>query len=73
MGLLETMPSRRKKQTRKNVKYAPPEEPVAREEGPRLLPLEENTKRTESKLGHYTELADIALGKQQISKDHRRF
>jgi hypothetical protein len=64
VGWLEAMPRTRKKQSRRNVRYARPEEPIARDEGPRLLPLEEKNKSTESRLEHYTELADIALGNE---------
>jgi hypothetical protein len=43
------------------VRAIPPSAPEARDEGPRLLPLEEK-QRSESRLGHYIELANIALG-----------
>ena len=46
--------------TRK-VKRLPPTAPAARDEGPRLLPLDETT-RESSRLEHYLDLADAALG-----------
>ena len=46
--------------TRK-VKRLPPTAPAARDEGPRLLPLDE-TARESSRLEHYLDLADAALG-----------
>jgi len=38
-----------------------PEQPEARDEGPRLIPLPED-QRGESRLNHYIALANIALG-----------
>ena len=43
------------------VKRLPPTAPAARDEGPRLLPLGEPTKEP-SRLEHYLDLADAALG-----------
>jgi hypothetical protein len=43
------------------VKRLPPTAPAARDEGPRLLPLDETT-RESSRLEHYLDLADAALG-----------
>jgi hypothetical protein len=51
----KTIPSRRK------IKRLPPTAPAARDEGPRLLPLDETTKEP-SRLEHYLDLADAALG-----------
>ena len=45
----------------RKVKLLPPTAPAARDEGPRLLPLEEAT-REPSRLEHYLDLADVALG-----------
>jgi hypothetical protein len=45
----------------RKVKRLPPTAPAARDEGPRLLPLEETT-RESSRLEHYLDLADVALG-----------
>jgi hypothetical protein len=39
----------------------PPTAPAARDEGPRLIPLDERSKEP-SRLEHYLELADTALG-----------
>jgi len=50
----------RKSRTRK-VKRLPPTAPSARDEGPRLLPLGERVSEP-SKLEHYLDLADAALG-----------
>ena len=49
--------------TRK-VKRLPPTAPAARDEGPRLLPLDETT-RESSRLEHYLDLADAALGRKK--------
>jgi hypothetical protein len=51
----KTIPLRRK------IKRLPPTAPAARDEGPRLLPLDETTKEP-SRLEHYLDLADAALG-----------
>jgi hypothetical protein len=42
------------------VKRLPPTDAAARDEGPRLLPLSES--KEPSRLEHYLELADSALG-----------
>lgn len=46
---------------RGTLKPIPPSEPDARDEGPRLIPLEDRSKEP-SRLDHYLELADKALG-----------
>lgn len=46
---------------KKKVKRLPPTSAAARDEGPRLLPLNDRAKEP-SKLEHYLELADSALG-----------
>ena len=43
------------------LKPIPPEESAARDEGPRLIPLDDRSKEP-SRLEHYLELADTALG-----------
>jgi hypothetical protein len=43
------------------LKPIPPTEPAARDEGPRLLPLDDRSKEP-SRLEHYLDLADTALG-----------
>jgi hypothetical protein len=43
------------------LKAIPPTEPDARDEGPRLIPLDDRSKEP-SRLEHYLELADTALG-----------
>jgi hypothetical protein len=43
------------------LKAIPPTEPAARDEGPRLIPLDDRSKEP-SRLEHYLELADTALG-----------
>lgn len=57
------MPTRRKpsRQNGTNLKPIPPTEDMARDEGPRLIPLSEHSKEP-SRLEHYLELADTALG-----------
>jgi len=54
------MPSRRRTGKRV-VRLIQPEKPEARDEGPRLLPLEERQKESESRLQHYMDLANLAL------------
>jgi hypothetical protein len=59
------VPRKRKRQTNRlgktfAVKIIPPTKPEARDEGPRLLPLERKP-QPESKLEHYMSLANIAL------------
>ncbi|MBV8050673.1 MAG: hypothetical protein JOZ80_05760 [Acidobacteriaceae bacterium] len=49
------------KATRKRVKRIPPTAESARDEGPRLLPLGDRVSEP-SKLEHYLDLADAALG-----------
>jgi hypothetical protein len=52
----------------RKVKRLPPTAPAARDEGPRLLPLEE-TARESSRLEHYLDLADVALGLKKRSPE----
>ena len=52
---------RRKQNRARKVKRLPPTAPQARDEGPRLLPLGERVSEP-SKLEHYLDLADAALG-----------
>ena len=52
-------PTRRK---RSKVERLPPDAAAARDEGPRLLPLDEGIVKEPSRLEHYLELADAALG-----------
>jgi hypothetical protein len=62
------MTGRRPKRTKPGSNLAstklerlPPTAPAARDEGPRLIPLDERSKEP-SRLEHYLELADTALG-----------
>ena len=48
-------------QKRQTLKPIPPTEPAARDEGPRLIPLGDHSKEP-SRLEHYLDLADTALG-----------
>jgi hypothetical protein len=53
---------KRKAQTSRGMlKAIPPTEPAARDEGPRLIPLDDRSKEP-SRMEHYLELADTALG-----------
>lgn len=54
---------KRKASSKKNskLKLIPPSEADARDEGPRLIPLDEPSKEP-SRLEHYLDLADTALG-----------
>jgi hypothetical protein len=49
------------------LKPIPPTEPAARDEGPRLLPLDDRAKEP-SRLEHYLELADKALGLKRVER-----
>jgi len=57
------MPFRRKpvRNASSKLKPIPPTEPAARDEGPRLIPLDDRSKEP-SRLEHYLDLADTALG-----------
>ena len=57
------MPFRRKpvQSSSPKLKRIPPTEAAARDEGPRLIPLDDRSKEP-SRLEHYLELADTALG-----------
>lgn len=57
-------PSRNKKQ---KLKAIPPSSEFARDEGPRLIPLDEHSKEP-SRLEHYLELADTALGLKRLDR-----
>jgi hypothetical protein len=50
-----------RKAERAPLKPIPPTEPAARDEGPRLIPLDDRSKEP-SRLEHYLDLADTALG-----------
>lgn len=52
---------RKKNAAVRKVKRLPPTAPQARDEGPRLLPLGDRVSEP-SKLDHYLDLADAALG-----------
>lgn len=49
------------------VRRIPPTAEAARDEGPRLLPLVDHSKEP-SRLEHYLDLADTALGKKSEPK-----
>jgi hypothetical protein len=49
------------------LKPIPPTEPAARDEGPRLIPLDDRSKEP-SRLEHYLELADTALGLKRAER-----
>lgn len=59
--LKKTKRKQAKTRTR-TVARIPPSSPDARDEGPRLLPYD---KSEPSPHGHFTELADIALGRKK--------
>ncbi len=56
-------PRKAAKSRKPGLERLPPSAPAARDEGPRLIPLEEKTKEP-SRLDHYLELADSALGRE---------
>jgi len=53
------------------LKPIPPTKADARDEGPRLLPLGERSKEP-SRLEHYLELADTALGLKRAPAGHKK-
>jgi len=53
------------------LKLIPPSAPDARDEGPRLIPLEERSNEP-SRLEHYLELADTALGLNRSPGGHKK-
>lgn len=59
--------TRKRESKASKLKLIPPTEPTARDEGPRLIPLDEPSKEP-SRLEHYLELADTALG---LKRDER--
>ena len=58
---------RQKKSPAARLERIPPTAPSARDEGPRLIPLGDSSKEP-SRLDHYLELADRALGVKRINK-----
>jgi len=66
-------PRRRGKVKNKNQKRRqilrpiPSTEPAARDEGPRLIPLDDRSKEP-SRLEQYLELADTALGRKRAER-----
>lgn len=58
---------RRVEHSRRMLKPIPPTEPAARDEGPRLIPLDDRSKEP-SRLEHYLELADTALGLKRTER-----
>jgi hypothetical protein len=54
-------------QIRRTLRPIPPTEPAARDEGPRLIPLDDRSKEP-SRLEHYLELADTALGLKRAER-----
>jgi hypothetical protein len=64
-------PSRVREKTRHpKVKRIPPTAESARDEGPRLLPLGDRISEP-SKLDHYLDLADAALGLKEHTEPKR--
>jgi hypothetical protein len=63
---MKALGERKRKSPVRKVKRLPPTAPQARDEGPRLLPLGERVSEP-SKLDHYLDLADAALGLRKTS------
>lgn len=61
----------RGKSRQTKVKRIPPTAESARDEGPRLLPLGDRVSEP-SKLEHYLDLADAALGLKEHTESKRR-
>jgi hypothetical protein len=57
----------RNQKSRQTLRPIPPTEPAARDEGPRLIPLDDRSKEP-SRLEHYLELADTALGLKRAER-----
>ena len=51
----------------KKVQRIPPTAEAARDEGPRLIPLDDRSKEP-SRMEHYLDLADTALGRKDSVK-----
>jgi hypothetical protein len=66
--LAKTGKPRSTKPKPQGLKRLAPTEPAARDEGPRLLPLSERAKEP-SRLEHYLDLADSALGKKEDTRN----
>ncbi|HXM93654.1 MAG TPA: hypothetical protein VOA64_05270 [Candidatus Dormibacteraeota bacterium] len=60
--------SKRALQTQSSVQRLPPSADAARDEGPRLLPLGDATSHEPSRLEHYLDLADLALGTEKNNR-----
>ncbi len=56
---------KRNKQKLAKVKLIPPTEEAARDEGPRLVPLDERLGHKAEIMDYYVKLADLALTKKQ--------
>lgn len=54
-------------QSGQTIRPIPPNEPAARDEGPRLIPLDDRMKEP-SRLEHYLDLADTALGLKRVER-----
>jgi hypothetical protein len=63
VGYTRSTVPKKKPKRKANVRKVRPTHPEARDEGPRLLPLD--IKRSEQHFGRAIELADIALGLKQ--------
>jgi hypothetical protein len=65
--------SKQGKIKRRKVERLPPTAAAARDEGPRLIPLEDRISEP-SRLEHYLDLADVALGlrRQNPNPDSKR-
>lgn len=59
------------KSRKSKLERLPPSAPAARDEGPRLIPLEEKGKEP-SRLDHYLELADSALGQSEGKSEEEK-
>jgi hypothetical protein len=59
------------KKRKPHIERLPPSEPAARDEGPRLIPLDEKSKEP-SRLDHYLELADSALGQSEENEEKEK-
>ncbi len=56
---------KRSKQKMARVKLIPPTDEAARDEGPRLVPLDERLGHKPEPMDYYVKLADAALAKKQ--------
>ena len=66
---LVSSPSKRKRPAGKRAIKVPPSSPAAKDEGPRLIPLEEVRDSASARVDHYLALADSMLGSKSAPSE----